>query len=279
MTKRLGRGLEEIIETRGQSAPSFVLIRTDQLRPNRFQPRTQFRAEELEELKRSIKRQGVIQPVIVRPIAHGTYEIVAGERRWRAVRALEMAEIPAVVKTLNDREIIEYSLIENVQRQDLNPLEEASAYRRLSEDFGHTQEEIAAALGKDRATIANALRLLKLPEPIQQALRDGTITMGHARALVAVEGEAKQLELLNRTKREGLSVRQVEALVGTSLPSRRRRPRRQDPELSALEAELRRALGTKVNLVSRKKGGRIVIEYFSPEDLARILQILGINAP
>ena len=276
MARRLGKGLEEIIETTGRGAPSFVVLRTEQIRPNRFQPREAFGEEEFEELKLSIKQQGVIQPIIVRPIAHGTYELVAGERRWRAAQAVGVPEIAAIVKSLSDLESIEYSLIENVQRQNLNPLEEATAYRRLSEDFGHTQEEIAAALGKDRATIANVLRLLRLPGEIQQALRGGTITMGHARALLAVEGPAKQLALLERTRRDRLSVRQLEALVGTWQPAKRKRPRRQDPQASALEDELRHALGTKVTLSYRKKGGRIVIEYFSPEDLTRILQALGI---
>ena len=278
MVKRLGKGLEEIIETGGRGASSVVMIRTDQMRPNRFQPRAAFEQQDLKELQASIQRQGLLQPVIVRPIAQGTYELVAGERRWRAAQALGMQEVPSLVKTLNDREAIEYSLIENVQRQDLNPLEEAVAYRRLSEEFGYTQEEVAQAIGKDRATIANALRLLKLPHDVQQALRDGMITMGHARALVAVEGVARQLELLARTTRGKLSVRQLEVLARTGQPARRRRVRWQDPQGKLLEDRLRQALGTKVSLVSRQKGGRIVIEYFSPEDLARILQTLGVDS-
>lgn len=278
MNRRLGKGLEEIIETGGRGAPSLVMLRIDQIRANRFQPRSTFGAQELEELKASIKRQGVLQPVIVRPIAHGTYELIAGERRWRAAQAAGLKDIPAIVKTLTDHETVEHSLIENVQRQDLNALEEATAYRRLLEEFGHTQEEIAERVGKDRVTIANALRLLKLPAEAQQALRDGTITAGHAKALLAVEGSARQLELLERTTRGKLSVRELEALAGAAQPLRRRRVRKQDPQLLALEEQVRCALGTKVSLVSRKKGGRLVIDYFSSEDLARILQVLGVSA-
>lgn len=279
MNKRLGRGLEAIIETTSQSAKGLVMLRTDQIRPNRFQPRLAFNEQKLEELKASIKRQGVLQPVLVRQIAHGTYELIAGERRLRAAQAIGLQEVPAIVKTLSDQEAIESSLIENVQRQDLNPLEEAQAYRRLSEEFGYTQEEIATAVGKDRATIANALRLLKLPDVVQEALRQGAITMGHARALLAVDAPTQQLELLERTTREKLSVRQLEALVTNWQPLRRRRARPKNPQVKALEDQLRRVLGTKVSLTSRKRGGRIVIEYFSPEDFARLLEIFGMSAP
>lgn len=279
MTRRLGKGLEEIIETGGRGTPSFLMLRTEQIRANRYQPRGQIGQQELEELKTSLRRQGMIQPIIVRPIAHGTYELVAGERRWLAAQAVGIQEIPAIVKTLTDREALEYSLIENVQRSNLNPLEEATGYRRLAEEFGYTQEEIASGVGKDRATIANALRLLKLPDAIQQALRNGVITMGHARALLAVEGVPKQLELLERVTRDSVSVRQLEGLVGTWRPVRRRRAvRQQDPQAGAIEERLRQALGTKVNLVTRKKGGRIIVEYFSTEDLERILQIIGNGA-
>ena len=278
MSRRLGKGLEEIIETGARGALSVVMLRTEQIRANRFQPRTVFGEQELEELKVSIKKQGVLQPVLVRPIAHGTYELVAGERRWRAAQAAGLAEIPAIVRTLTDREAVEYSLIENVQRQDLNPLEEASAYRRLLEEFGHTQEEIAEGVGKDRATIANALRLLKLPAEVQQALRETTISVGHAKVLLGIEGAPKQLELLARVIRDTLSVRELEALAGAAHPLKRRRLRRTDPQLGALEEQLRRVLATKVSLVSRKKGGRLVIEYFSADDLTRILHMLGVSA-
>ena len=276
MTKRLGRGLADIIGTTPQSASSFVTLRTDQIRTNRLQPRTTIGEAALEELKASIKRQGVIEPLIVRPIAHGTYELVAGERRLRAVQALGIQEVPSIIKTLSDQEALEFSLIENIQRENLNPLEEARGYARLLDEFGYTQEDIAGAVGKDRATIANMLRLLTLPEEIRQGLSDGAITMGHAKALLGVEDRAKQTELYRRAAKDALSVRQVEALAGAWAPAKRRRVHRVDPQLKSLEDELRRALGTKVSLVPRKKGGRILIEYFSQEDLTRILRALGI---
>lgn len=278
MTKRLGKGLAELIDTTTQSVSSFVTLRTDQIRAGRFQPRTSVDETALEELKASIKRQGVIEPVIVRPIAHGTYELVAGERRLRATQALGIKEIPAIIKTLSDKEALEFSLIENIQRENLNPLEEAKGYARLLDEFGYTQEDIASAVGKDRATIANMLRLLTLPEEIRQSLGQGTITMGHAKALLGIDERAKQLEVHRQTLKAGLSVRQVEALASALTPARRRRARRIDPQLKGLEDELRRVLGTKVNLFSRTKGGRIVIEYFTAEDLTRILQALGVSA-
>jgi len=275
MTKRLGKGLAELIETAPQGSSNFVMLRTSQIRTGRFQPRTAASEAGLEELKASIKRAGVIEPVIVRPAAHGTYELVAGERRLRASQALGIQEVPAVVKTLSDQEALEFSLIENVQRENLNPLEEAKGYARLLDEFGHTQEDVATAVGKDRATIANFLRLLSLPDEVQQGLRDGVITMGHAKALLGVGDRAQQMRFYEQAKRDGLSVRQIEALAGTWAP-KKRRLRHADPQLKGLEDALRRALGTKVSLVARKKGGRITIDYFSAEDLSRILQVLGV---
>ena len=277
MTKRLGKGLAELIDTFPQAGSNFVMLRTNQIKAGRFQPRSGINEAGLEELKASIKRSGVIEPVIVRPLAHGgTYELVAGERRLRASQALGIQEVPAIIKTLSDKEAVEFSLIENVQRENLNPLEEAKGYARLLDEFGHTQEDVASAVGKDRATVANFLRLLSLPDEIQRGLRDAAITMGHAKALLGVEDRVQQLRCYEQTKRDGLSVRQTEALVGTWAP-KKRRPRHADPHLKELEDTLRRALGTKVGLVARKKGGRITIEYFSQEDLSRILQALGIS--
>lgn len=277
-TKRLGKGLAEIITTTTSGAVSnFVSLRTDQIRESRLQPRTGMSEAALEELKASIQRQGIIEPVIVRPVAHGTYELVAGERRWRAARALGLAEIPAIIKTLSDQQALEYSLIENIQRENLNPWEEAKGYARLVEAFGYTQEEVAATVGKDRVTVANILRLLKLPEDIQQGLRDGHVSLGQAKALLSVEDRVRQLELYQQLRKEHLSVRQLEVLAGLVSPSkRRRRAARLDPQLKSLEDALRQTLGTKVSLSARKKGGRIVIDYFSAEDFSRILRVLGV---
>ncbi len=275
--KRLGKGLSEIIDSAPQSATNVVMLRMDQIRTGRFQPRASITEAALEELKASIKRSGVIEPIIVRPIAHGTYELVAGERRLKASQAIGLQEVPSIIKTLSDREALECSLIENVQRENLNPLEEAKGYARLLDEFGYTQEDIATAVGKDRATIANLLRLLSLPEPIRQGVLNGTITAGHAKALLSVADHARQMELYHRVVAGSFSVRQTEALVNAALPGRRRRSHPDDPQLKRLEDELRRLFGTKVRLASRKKGGRIIIEYFSPEDFARILQALGLS--
>jgi ParB family chromosome partitioning protein len=279
-TKRLGRGLADIIapsHPQGAQSQNFVVLRMDQIRTGRFQPRAKVDDASLEELKASIKKSGVIEPVLVRPVAHGIYELVAGERRLRASQAVGATEIPAIIKTLSDKEALELSLVENIQRENLNPIEEAQGYERLLDEFGYTQEAIADAVGRDRATVANLLRLLSLPEEVQQGVREGAVSMGHARALLSVQDRAKQVELFRRVKRESLSVRQTEAMAGAWVNPARRRTRRADPQLKGLEDELRRALGTKVTLTARKKGGRIVVEYFSQEDLSRLLKAFGVE--
>ena len=279
MTKRLGKGLADIIATNAPHVSSnFVMLRIDQVREGRFQPRTVISEAALEELKASIKQRGVIEPIIVRPVAHGTYELVAGERRWRAAKALGITDVPAMINTLSDKEALEYSLIENIQRENLNPLEEAKGYERLSEEFGYTQEDIAAAVNKDRATVANLLRLLKLPEEIQRALLENTITLGHAKVLLGVAAPQVQVALYRRAVKEHLNVRQLETLAGAALPMSRRRSRKLDPQLQHLEQELRQTLGTKVSVVARKKGGRIIIEYFSQDDFTRLMQRLSVTA-
>jgi ParB family chromosome partitioning protein len=189
-----------------------------------------------------------------------------------------MKEIPAIIRALSDKDALELSLVENVQREDLNALEEAKGYARLLDEFGYTQEEIAAAIGKDRATVANLLRVLTLPDEIQRGVDEGVLTLGHAKAILGLADRSRQLALYHEVKRRGLSVRQTEALAGAWVPGRARRARRADPHLTSVEDELRRALGTKVSLVARKKGGRIIIEYFSSEDLARILQLVGVSS-
>jgi ParB family chromosome partitioning protein len=275
-TKRLGRGLAELIETTpSQGTSNFVMLKTDQIRPGRYQPRLIIRPEALEELKASIKKSGVIEPVIVRPIAHGTYELVAGERRLKASQALGIKEVPAIIKSLSDKEALEFSLVENIQRENLNPIEEAKGYSRLLDEFGYTQEDIASAVGKDRATVANMLRVLTLPDDIRGGLERGVITMGHAKALLSIEDRARQLEVFRQTEKDGLNVRQLEALAASWTPGKRRRAKRVNTQMQPVEDALRRALGTKVSVVARKKGGRIVIEYFSEEDLTRILNALG----
>ena len=278
MEKRLGRGLAQIIESSAQATPSIIHLRTEQIRPSRYQPRQTFEPEKLEELKRSVKRHGIIQPVIVRPVAHGIYELVAGERRWRAAKELGLAEVPAIIRALDEQQTMEHSLIENLQREDLNPLEEAQALARLLSEFNYTQEQVADAVGKERSTVANLLRLLKLPTEIQHALREEKISEGHAKALLGVEPATKQLELFRVIVEKHLSVRQLEEAAGQWQPKARRRRRVPDPQLRALEEELKRVLGTKASIAARQRGGRIVIDYFSDEDLTRILQALGVSA-
>lgn len=279
MEKRLGRGLAQIVESSARANPSVVSIRVDQIKPCRYQPRQTIEEGSLEELKASIKHLGVIQPVIVRPIAHGIYELVAGERRWRAAQAVGLQEVPAIVKALNDQETVEVSLIENLHREDLNPLEKARTFQRLIEEFDYTQERLAEVIGHDRSTIANTLRLLRLPHDIQQALTHGKLSEGHAKVLAGVELPAKQMELFKQMLAKGLTVRQLEELAGQWQPSPARKRRRAlDPHAHAIENQLRQLLGTKVSLATRRRGGRIVIDYFSSEDLTRILRALGVAA-
>ena len=253
-----------------------TMLQISQIRPGRFQPRTSIDEARLEELKQSIKRSGVIEPIVVRPMAQGAYELVAGERRLRASQGLGLEEIPAVVKMLSDQEALEFSIVENIQREGLNPLEEAQAYARLLNEFHYTQEQVAVSVGKDRATIANVLRLLTLSGEIRAGIGQGTITLGHAKALLSVEDSGRQGQLYQRILRESLSVRQTEFLAGSSRRGRRKNLQALDPQLKGLEDELRRVLGTKVSLLSKKRGGRIRIDYFSSEDLSRIVQILGV---
>ncbi len=276
MERRLGKGLAELIDAAAPAGSGLVQLRVEQIRPGRYQPRQAFDETTLNELKASIKQRGVIQPVVVRPVAHGTYELVAGERRWRAAQALGLPDIPAIIKPLSDQEALESSLIENLQREELNPLEEAAAYQRLMGEFGYTQERLAESVGKDRSSVANALRLLRLPDDIQRALREDKLSAGHAKVLVGVEGAVRQLELFRRVTTEHLSVRQLEELAVRWQPKAARRRRGMDPQLKLIEDELRRLLGTKVTLASRRKGGRIIIEYFTVEDFNRIIQALKV---
>lgn len=276
-TRRLGKGLADLIRTTPAAASpsSFVMLRPEQIRSGRFQPRSKFTEAALEELKASIKKSGVIEPVIVRPVAHGTYELIAGERRFRAAQAAGLHELPAIIRQVTDREALEIGLVENIQRENLNPIEEAKGYERLLNEFGHTQEDIAAAVGKDRATISNLLRVLDLPEEMREALGDGQITLGHAKALLAIADRAAQLDTFRRIRKESLSVREAESLAALASPAKKRRSKRVDPEAKGIEDALRRALGTKVSLSTKAKGGRIVIEYFNAEDLSRLMKIFG----
>ena len=270
--KALGKGLSALIPER-EKAPAERIIHIDvnSIRANRFQPREEIDEEGLRELIASIQEKGVIQPVLVREVGSG-YEVIAGERRLRAARALGISEIPALVRKASDTESLQLSLIENLQREGLNPIEEARAYQRLVNEFGLTQEEIAQAVGKDRSSIANTIRLLGLPDKVQGALRQSRISMGHARAILSLDKAEDRIRLCERIVKEGLSVRRAEVIASRRKRSPRSRPR--DQHIIDIEEELQRLLGTRVRIIHGKKRGRIQIEYYSPDDLERLLGLL-----
>lgn len=269
----LGRGLEALIPTRKEE-PGIAEIPLVEIRPSPFQPRKRFDDNKLDELSSSIRAQGVLAPVIVRQVPGG-YELVAGERRVRAAERAGLERIPAVIREISNAGMLEVALIENLQREDLNPIEEAEVYRRLTEEFGLTQEEVATRVGRDRASISNSLRLLKLPPKVQEDLIEGTLSAGHGRALLALEGRVLQLRARDAVIRRGLSVRATELLIKRlkAQPSAERRIlRRQTPDLSRAEEQLRQALATKVRIVRSGRRGRIEIEFYSEEDLDRLVQ-------
>ncbi|MCF8050217.1 MAG: ParB/RepB/Spo0J family partition protein [Desulfobacterales bacterium] len=276
----LGRGLDALIPDLSQekSAPrDFFSCEIDRIRPNRYQPRRQFSETDLDELRRSIAEQGVLQPLLVRPDGGG-YELIAGERRLRAAKMAGLTAVPVVVKTISDSEMLAVSIIENIQRADLNPLEEADAYHRLMTEFSLTQEQVADRVGKGRPTVANFLRLRSLPEPIQASILSGELSMGHARALLSAESGARQLAAWRRVIKDGLSVRETEALVRrlkNEAPPKKPVRTPEDPYFSDLAERLSRRFGTRVKIQRRGKKGKLEIEFYSDDDLDRLLVLLG----
>jgi ParB family chromosome partitioning protein len=276
----LGRGLDALIPQTTDTSESVREIPIDEIAPNPRQPRQHFAEESLQELAESIRQHGIVQPVIVaRSGGTPPYQLVAGERRWRAAKLAGLRAIPAIVRDLSPRQAVEIALVENVQRADLSPLETAMAYRALIEEFGLTQAEVAERVGKSRSAVANTLRLLDAPVPIQDALAAGEITEGHARALLALPDAASQIEALQMVRERGLTVRQTEQLVREWTVRRaRRRPSRAAPLASYgwLQEALQRRLRTKVELRGTERGGRLIIHYYSAEELHRLLsEILG----
>jgi ParB family chromosome partitioning protein len=263
----------------GRSEGVLAGIGLDRVDRNPQQPRADFDPVSLEELRKSIQQKGVIQPITVRR-AGDRYQLISGERRVRAAREAGLREIPAyIIRVSSDEEMLELALIENLQREELNPIEIGISYRRLMEECGLTQEEVSRRIGKDRTTITNSLRLLKLPDPIQAAVRRGELSGGHARALVAVEDERKQLELFHRVMKRGLSVRDIERLVREKV-RRKAKPGGSGASgsggLSSLEEQLRQRLGTKVQVHPLRGGkGEIIIQYYSADDLDRLLELLA----
>lgn len=286
--KPLGRGLSALLPPKPATpapttlggAPASVPI--DSIAANPVQPRTVFRADRLEELAASIRANGIIQPLIVRR-AGERYQIIAGERRWRAAKIAGLSEVPVIVQDVADPRMLELALIENIQREDLNPIETAHAYERLSRELGLSQDEIGRRTGKDRTSIANTLRLLRLPEEVQLLLAENRLFMGHARALLALESREEQVRLAEKAAAQGLSVRQVEALVqeaetpdhsGGHAGTQRGREK-QDPNVEAAVAELQRVLQTRVRIVELSdQRGRIEIQYYSQDELQRLYDLI-----
>lgn len=270
MIKRgLGRGLGALLSPEATEAGHFQEIPLDAILTNPNQPRKSFESNGLHELAASMKQSGVLQPIVVRPYGAG-YQLVVGERRWRAASLAGLKTIPAVIREVTDAECLELALIENLLREDLNPMEEAEAYQRLLAEFQWTQEELAQRVGKDRTSIANCLRLLKLPQIIQDDLRAGRLTMGHARALLSLTSSSEQLRLREQILAHSWSVRTTEEGVQRSrIP--RRAPRR-SAELAALEEMLREALATRVRIVGNERRGRIELVYASREELERLVE-------
>jgi len=283
-TKRpaLGKGLGALFpDIEKEDRKSFFLCGIEEISPSRYQPRKGFDGAKLDELAASIKEKGIIEPLIVRKGESG-YELIVGERRWRAAQRAGIKEVPVIVREVSTGEALELALIENLQREDLNPLEEAEAYKRLMEEFHHTQEELAKRIGKDRTTVANAVRLLKLPEEIKASLSDESITSGHARALLGLDTPDEQKVACKEIIKRGLSVRETERLVKRialrkSKPDAGVRPsREEDLLIRNLEETLRRFLGTQVRIPKKGQKGKIEIEFYSDEDLERIIErIMG----
>lgn len=285
MTKlALGRGLSALIpevkveEGVVAKTGEVLEIEISKIRQNKYQPRLNFRDEAQKELIASIKEKGIIQPVIVRQKDDG-YELIAGERRLRAAKELGVEKIPAIVKSVSDEEAIELSLIENIQREDLNPIEESKAYERLITEFSLTQDDVAKKVGKDRTTIANSIRLLKLPDDIQEKLFSGEISVGHAKVVLGLENPSDQRKVVLQIIKDGLSVRDTERAVARikEPPVHKRKMAYKDQQIIALEEHMQRILGTKVTICQGKKKGKIEIEYYSQDDLDRILEFFGVD--
>jgi len=273
----LGKGLGALIPEK-EKETGILELDINTIVPNEYQPRRSFKNDSLRELASSIREKGIIQPVIVRKVTDNSYRLIAGERRWRAARMASLTKIPAIVKDAAPAEALELALIENIQREDLNPLETADAFQRLINEFNLTHDELSRRVGKDRATVTNYLRILKLSSEIKSWIIEGSLSIGHAKALLQIENTRTQVEVARKIVQKGLSVREAETLskkLSSPSVSTRRPHVWEDPQIASLEEKLRQSLGTKVRLVHKgKKGGKLEIEYYSLEELDRLLEIL-----
>jgi ParB family chromosome partitioning protein len=272
MKTALGKGLESLLPEKAQEVVNLDIGR---IQPGEQQPRKVFKDTALKDLAASIKEKGVIQPVIVSRAGDGTFRLIAGERRWRAAALAGLKKLPSIIKDVASVDALEMALIENIQREDLNPVETAEAFHRLMKDYNLTQEEVAAKVGKERATVANYLRLLKLPDEIKALVDSEALSMGHARALLSIEQPSVQIEAARQIIRKALSVREAEALVKRLVTMPKRKAlRTKDAQVASLEEKLTRHLGTKVRILHKGKKGRVEIDYYSLEELDRLLEIL-----
>jgi ParB family chromosome partitioning protein len=284
MKPALGKGLSALIpnkrrerESENRTPGGILEIDIQSIKPNKHQPRRIFRDNPLNELVASIKEKGIIQPVIVQKTSDNSYQLIAGERRWRAAGIAGLAKIPVIVREAAPSEVLELALIENIQREDLNALETAEAFNRLINDYKLTHDDLSRKVGKDRATVTNYLRILKLPTEIRNWIAEGSLSIGHAKALLQVENQRHQIIIAKKIVSQGLSVRAAEALAKKDLSGsgRSKAVKPRDPQIASLEEKLRHSLGTKVRLVHKSnKRGRLEIDYFSLEELDRLLDIL-----
>lgn len=283
MKKGLGKGLGALLNT--EEAVDSTLdqsfeLKISQIEPNKSQPRTEFDPEKLEVLADSIKKYGVLQPIVVKKLENGFYKIIAGERRWRASKLAGLKKIPVVIRDYDDQETMEIALIENLQREDLNPFEEARGYRELMDLFGMTQEQVAQKVGKSRSAVANSIRLLSLCDEIKDLVLKKELTVGHVRALLGTDDEGVQLMVARKIVADGLNVRQTEVLIKSLLqPKKEKKKNPVDEELrrylTTLEKKLSNSLGTKVTIQNKKNRGKIEIEYYNNDDFERIMNIIG----
>ena len=277
--KALGKGLGALLPSSKVSLPTepadVQRIRIENIVPNRYQPRHTFSKEDLAELAASIKESGVLQPIMVRRKGDGIYELIAGERRWRASKEAGLETIPVVIRNCSDQEALLLALVENLQREDLNPMETARAYSRMMNEFGLTQDAIAVKVGRDRSSVANFVRLIHLHPEVQELVEGGTLTTGHAKALLGLPSPEEQLRIGKMVAAGTLSVRETEKLVELNLVGKKRQPKRpRSSPWTDLEARLQKRLGTKVTIHPHKQGGKVVIHYFSPDELDGVVEAL-----